>query len=44
MRQIACAQKLEINPQKDGKLVVYGQQEDIKEFIKKMTKEAAAKK
>jgi hypothetical protein len=40
MGQIACALKLEIKPQKDGKLVVYGQQDDIKEFIKKMTKEA----
>ena len=43
MGQIACALKLEIKPQKDGKLVVYGQQENIKEFIKKMTKETAAK-
>jgi hypothetical protein len=43
MGQIACALKLEIKPQKDGKLVVYGQQDDIKEFIKKMTKEASIK-
>ena len=43
MGQIACALKLEIKPQKDGKLVVYGQQDNIKEFIKKMTQESAAK-
>ena len=43
MGQIACTLNLEIKPQKDGKLVVYGQQDNIKEFIKKMTKEAAAK-
>ncbi len=43
MGQIACTLGLEIEPQKDGKLVVYGQQDSIKEFIKKMTKESAAK-
>jgi hypothetical protein len=43
MGQIACTLGLEIKPQKDGKLVVYGQQDNIKEFIKKMTKESAAK-
>ncbi len=43
MGQIACTLGLEIKPQKDGKIVVYGQQDNIKEFIKKMTKESAAK-
>ncbi len=43
MGQIASTLGLEIKPQKDGKLIVYGQQENIKEFIKKMTKESAAK-
>ena len=41
IKQIACDLGLEIKPQKDGKMIVYGQQENIKEFIKKMTKEAA---
>jgi hypothetical protein len=40
MGQIACELNLEIKPQKDGKLIVHGQQENIKEFIKKMTTEA----
>jgi hypothetical protein len=40
MGQIACTLGLEIKPQKDGKLVVYGQQDNIKDFIKKMTTEA----
>jgi hypothetical protein len=38
---IACELGLAIRPQKDGKMIVYGQQENIKEFIKKMTKETA---
>ncbi len=37
--QIAKEQNLAINPQKDGRLVVYGQPEGIKEFLKKMTAE-----
>jgi len=41
--QIAKAQNLAVNPQKDGRLVVYGQPEGIKEFLKKMTTEAAKK-
>jgi hypothetical protein len=39
--QIAKAQNLAVNPQKDGRLVVYGQPEGIKEFLKKMTTETA---
>jgi hypothetical protein len=39
--QIAKAQSLMVNPQKDGRLVIYGQPEFIKEFLKKMTAEAA---
>jgi hypothetical protein len=34
--QIAKAQSLMVNPQKDGRLVIYGQPEGIKEFLKKM--------
>ena len=37
--QIAKSQNLAVNPQKDGRLVVYGQIEGIKEFMKKMTAE-----
>jgi hypothetical protein len=35
--QIANAQSLMVIPQKDGRLVIYGQLEGIKEFLKKMT-------
>ena len=41
IEEIACELGLEIKPQKDGKLIVHGQQENIKDFIKKMTKETA---
>lgn len=37
--QIAKAQSLQIMSQKDGKLVVYGQQESLKAFVKKMAQE-----
>lgn len=40
---IAKAQNLAVNPQKDGRLVVYGQPENLKDFLKKMTIEAARK-
>ncbi|MGE5533842.1 MAG: DUF2096 family protein [Bacillota bacterium] len=43
MGQIACKLNLEIKPQKDGKLVVFGQLDNIKEFIKRMTQESSAK-
>lgn len=39
IQQIAKEQKLQVNQQKDGRLVVYGQPEDIKVFFKKMTLE-----
>ena len=41
IKQIAKEHNLQVNPQNDGRLVVYGQPEDIKEFLKKMTIEAA---
>ncbi len=40
---IAKENSLSVNQQKDGRLVVYGQQEDIKAFLKKMTEEAQPK-
>ena len=40
---IAKENSLSVNPQKDGRLVVYGQQEGIKAFLKKMTQEAQPK-
>ena len=40
---IAKENSLSVNQQKDGRLVVYGQQEGIKAFLKKMT-EAAQRK
>ena len=41
--QIAEEQNLQVKPEKDGRLVVYGQPEGIKAFVKKMTAEAAKK-
>ena len=41
IQQIAKEQNLTVNPQKDGRLVVYGQPEGIKEFLKKMMAETA---
>jgi hypothetical protein len=43
LQQIAKESNLSVNPQKDGRLVVYGRPEDIKEFLKKMTAEAIKK-
>jgi hypothetical protein len=37
IQQIAKEQNLMVNPQKDGRLVVFGQPEAIKIFLKKMT-------
>jgi hypothetical protein len=42
--QLAKERKLQIKSQNDGRLLVYGQNEDIKMFLKKMTAEAAVKK
>ena len=41
--QIAKESRLSVNPQKDRRLVVYGQMEDIKGFVKKMAEEANKK-
>jgi len=43
IKQMAQEGKLSVKPQKDGRLVVFGQQESIKEFLKKMTAEANKK-
>ena len=43
IQQIAKESNLSVNPQKDGRLVVYGQRERIKEFLKKLTLEATKK-
>ena len=43
IKLIAKESNLSVNPQKDGRLVVYGQPEVIKEFLKKMTVEASKK-
>jgi hypothetical protein len=40
---IAKENSLSVNQQKDGRLVVYGQQEGIKAFLKKMTEAAQEK-
>jgi tRNA U34 2-thiouridine synthase MnmA/TrmU len=37
IQQLAKEQNLQVKPQKDGRLIVYGQPESIKEFLKKMT-------
>jgi hypothetical protein len=41
--QIAKEQKLQVKSQNDGRLLVYGQNDDIKIFLKKMTAETAVK-
>jgi hypothetical protein len=43
IQQIAREQNLQVQTQSDGKLVVYGQPEAIKTFLKAMTSEATAK-
>ena len=43
IQQFAKESNLSVNPQKDGRIVVYGQSECIKEFLKKMTAEAIKK-
>ena len=42
--QIAKEQNLTVKSQSDGRIVVYGQTEEIKIFLKKMTAETAPKK
>jgi|SRR5665647_520762 len=41
--QMAKEQKLQVKSQNDGRLLVYGQNDDIKIFLKKMTAEVAVK-
>jgi len=41
--RIAEDQNLQVKPEKDGRLVVYGQPEGIKAFVKQMTAETAKK-
>jgi hypothetical protein len=43
LKQLAQELNLTVNPQKDGRLVVYGQPENIKEFLKRMAAEAIKK-
>ena len=43
IQKIAKENNLSVNPQKDGRLVVYGQHEGIKEFLKRITGEATKK-
>jgi len=43
LKQLAQELNLTVNPQKDGRLVVYGKPEDIKEFLKRMAAEAIKK-
>ena len=42
--QLAKELKLQVKSQNDGRLLVYGQNEDIKILLKKMTADAAVKK
>ncbi len=39
IEKVAKESNLQVNTQKDGRLVVYGQPEDLKGFLKKMTAE-----
>lgn len=41
--QLAKEQKLQVKSQNDGRLLVYGQNEDIRIFLKKMTAEVVVK-
>jgi hypothetical protein len=43
LEKMAKDLNLQVNPQKDGRLVIFGQPEEIKQFLKKMTMEAAKK-
>ena len=42
-KELAKENNLSVNMQRDGRIVVYGQPENLKEFLKKMTAEAAKK-
>jgi len=41
IEEIAKEQNLQVTPQKDGRLLIYGQAGEIKEFLKKITAETA---
>ena len=41
LKQFAEESNLSLKTEKDGHLIAYGKPEDIKEFVKKMTKQAA---
>jgi hypothetical protein len=43
LKQLAEETNLTISLQEDGRIVVYGQAEDLKEFVKKMTTQAGKK-
>jgi tRNA U34 2-thiouridine synthase MnmA/TrmU len=43
IKQIAKENNLSVNPQKDGRLLVFGQPVGIKDFVKKMTAETTKK-
>jgi len=43
LKQLAKETNLSTSIQKDGRMLVYGQAEDLKEFVKKMTKETNKK-
>jgi hypothetical protein len=42
LKQLATETNLSFRTEEDGHLIVYGKAEDIKEFVKKMTTQAAA--
>ena len=41
LKQLAEESNLSVKPEKDSHVIVYGKAEDIKDFIKKMTKQAS---
>lgn len=43
IKQIAKESHLSINPQNDGRIVVFGQPEDIREFLRRITADAIKK-
>jgi hypothetical protein len=43
IKQMATENQLLIKPQKDNRILVYGQQDALKEFLKRATAEAAKK-
>jgi len=44
IKQIAAENQLAVKSQKDNRIVVFGQQNGLRQFLKKMTAEATAKK